>query len=315
MKKILFFAMALLMLASCQKGSMKPNLKTEVDTISYEVGMANSAYIGNVLQQNGVDSTYIEEFIDGVKEGIMGASDKKKMARYVGIMFGMQSDMQLQGMEQQIFGNDSTQTFNRKNYLAGIINGINKRSNLKVNGQPVSPETAGEDANNHIQKLRAKQFEENKKAGIKFLNENAKKAGVKTLPNGVQYKVLTEGAGEKPKADSQVKIFYEGRLVDGTVFDSNYTQGEPMPCVPAQMISGFGAALQQMPVGSEWEIYIPYQQAYGEQSTGPIQPCSALIFKVKLVSIEAGAGVGAGLPNPGRTGTIDDMRDDQVAGN
>lgn len=315
MKKILFFAMALLMLASCQKGSMKPNLKTEVDTISYEVGMANSAYIGNVLQQNGVDSTYIEEFIDGVKEGIMGASDKKKMARYVGIMFGMQSDMQLQGMEQQIFGNDSTQTFNRKNYLAGIINGINKRSNLKVNGQPVSPETAGEDANNHIQKLRAKQFEENKKAGIKFLNENAKKAGVKTLPNGVQYKVLTEGTGEKPKADSQVKIFYEGRLVDGTVFDSNYTQGEPMPCVPAQMISGFGAALQQMPVGSEWEIYIPYQQAYGEQSTGPIQPCSALIFKVKLVSIEAGAGVGAGLPNPGRTGTIDDMRDDQVAGN
>lgn len=289
MKKILFFAMALLMLASCQKGSMKPNLKTEVDTISYEVGMANSAYIGNVLQQNGVDSTYIEEFIDGVKEGIMGASDKKKMARYVGIMFGMQSDMQLQGMEQQIFGNDSTQTFNRKNYLAGIINGINKRSNLKVNGQPVSPETAGEDANNHIQKLRAKQFEENKKAGIKFLNENAKKAGVKTLPNGVQYKVLTEGTGEKPKADSQVKIFYEGRLVDGTVFDSNYTQGEPMPCVPAQMISGFGAALQQMPVGSEWEIYIPYQQAYGEQSTGPIQPCSALIFKVKLVSIEKDA--------------------------
>ena len=138
---------------------------------------------------------------------------------------------------------------------------------------------------------------------------------MKTLPNGVQYKVLTEGTGEKPKADSQVKIFYEGRLVDGTVFDSNYTQGEPMPCVPAQMISGFGAALQQMPVGSEWEIYIPYQQAYGEQSTGPIQPCSALIFKVKLVSIEAGAGVGAGLPNPGRTGTIDDMRDDQVAGN
>lgn len=288
MKKILLFAMAALTMASCQKGSMKPSLKTEVDTISYEVGMANSAYIGNVLEQNGVDSTYIEEFIAGMKEGVLGASDKKKMARYVGIMFGMQSDMQLQGMEQQLFGNDSTQTFNRKNYIAGIVNGINKRSNLKVNGQPITPETAGEDANIHIQKLHAKQFEENKKAGVKFLADNAKKPGVKTLPNGVQYKVLTEGTGEKPKADSQLKIFYEGRLIDGTVFDSNYNQNEPMPCVPAQMIPGFGSALQQMPVGSEWEIYIPYQQAYGEQSTGPIQPCSTLIFKVKLVSIEAG---------------------------
>ncbi len=289
MKKILLFAVAALTLASCQEGRMKPSLKTEIDTVSYEIGMVNSAYIESVLQQNGVDSIYIKEFIAGVKEGIMGASDKKKAARYAGIMFGMQSDTQLQGMEQQIFGNDSTQTFNRKNYLAGIVNGINKRSNLKINGQPINPETAGEDANSHLQKLRAKQFEENKKAGMKFLAENAKKPGVKTLPNGVQYKVLTEGTGEKPKADSQVKIFYEGKLIDGTVFDSNYTQDEPMACVPAQMIPGFGSALQQMPVGSEWEIYIPYQLAYGEQGTGPIQPCSALIFKVKVVSVEKAA--------------------------
>lgn len=281
--------MAALTLASCQEGRMKPSLSNNIDTISYEVGMANSAYVENVLQQGGLDSTYLKEFIAGMKEGTLGSADKKKMARYLGIMFGMQSNSQLEGMERQIFGNDSTQTLSRRNYLAGVVNGAYRRSNMSINGMPVTPEIAGNDVNGRINAERAKMFESNKKAGESFLAANAKKPDVKTFPNGVQYKVLTPGNGEKPKADSQVKIFYEGRLVDGTVFDSNYTQGEPMPCVPGQMIPGFGYALQQMTVGSEWEIYIPYQQAYGEQSTGPIQPCSALIFKVKLVSIDKDA--------------------------
>lgn len=286
MKKILLFAVAALTLASCQEGRMKPSLKTDIDTISYEVGMANSNYVYNQLQQAGLDSTYIDEFIKGMKEGTMGASDKKKLARYIGIMFGTQSSMQIEGIENQMFGSDSTQTLSRKNYIAGIVNGVHNRSNMSLKGKPLTPQMAAEDVGPRINAVRANLYSDNRKAGEKFLAQNAKKPGVKTLPNGVQYKVLSEGSGEKPQANSQVKVFYEGKLVDGKIFDSNYTQKEPMACVPSQMIPGFGFALQQMPVGSEWEIYIPYQQGYGDQGTGPIEPCSALIFRVKLVSID-----------------------------
>ena len=241
-----------------------------------------------------------------------------KLARYLGIMFGVQSNMQLEGMEHQIFGEDSTMTISRRNYLAGIINGLNHKSNLAINGMPIDPQTAGNDVQGRISSIRAKLFEANKKAGEQFLAENAKKEGVQKLANGVQYKVLTEGKGAKPASDNQVMVFYEGRLIDGTIFDSNYDQPQPMACVPNQMIPGFGEALQQMPVGSEWEIYIPADKAYGEREMQTIKPNSVLIFKVKLVSIEAGqAGThrSAASIHGGATGTIDDLRDDQVAGN
>ena len=318
MKKILLLAAVAVALTGCKKGSMKPSLSNDIDTISYEVGMANSMYANDYLQQAGIDSTFTEEFLSGVKEGVLGAQDKKKLARYIGIMFGVQSNMQLEGMEHQIFGEDSTMTISRRNYLAGIINGLNHKSNLTINGMPIDPQTAGNDVQGRISSIRAKLFEANKKAGEQFLAENAKKEGVQKLANGVQYKVLTEGKGAKPASDNQVMVFYEGRLIDGTIFDSNYDQPQPMACVPNQMIPGFGEALQQMPVGSEWEIYIPADKAYGEREMQTIKPNSVLIFKVKLVSIEAGqAGThrSAASIHGGATGTIDDLRDDQVAGN
>lgn len=317
MKKALIFAAAALAMAGCKKGSMKPALSNDIDTISYEVGMANSMYAENYMQQAELDSTYMDEFLAGVKEGTLGAQDKKKLARYVGIMFGVQSNMQLTGLEQQLFGNDSTQHISRQNYLAGMVNGLNHKSNMALNGVPVDAQTASNDVQGRISAVRAKQFEANKKKGAEFLAQNAKQEGVKKLPGGVQYKVLAEGKGQKPTAESQTKVFYEGRLIDGTVFDSNYGQAEPMPCTPSQMIQGFGQALQQMPVGSEWEIYIPSDLAYGERDMGQIPPHSVLIFKVKLVSTEAGqAGThrSAASIHGGATGTIDDLRDDQVAG-
>lgn len=267
---------------------MKPNLGDQIDTLSYEVGMANSNYIQNAMMQADLDSTYIEEFLAGVKEATLGAQDKKKLARYMGLMFGVQSSMQLEGLEKQLFGEDSESRVSRRNYLAGIINGVHHRSNMEINGTPIDAQMAGMDVQGRIQSIRAKQFEENRQAGEEFLQKNAKAEGVQTLPSGVQYKVLAEGTGAKPTADSRVQVFYEGRLISGTVFDGNYDQPQPMPCVPSQMIPGFGQALQEMAVGSEWEIYIPADLAYGDREMGGvIQPGSVLIFKVKLVSIEA----------------------------
>ena len=113
------------------------------------------------------------------------------------------------------------------------------------------------------------------------------KEGVQTTASGLQYKVITMGTGEKPTATSKVTVDYEGTLIDGTVFDSSYKRGQPTTFQVNQVIKGWTEALQLMPVGSEWELYIPYQLGYGEREAGQaIKPYSALIFKVKLHGIE-----------------------------
>lgn len=125
-----------------------------------------------------------------------------------------------------------------------------------------------------------------KKEGVDFLAANAKKEGVKTTASGLQYKVLTQGTGAIPTASDEVKVNYEGRLVDGKVFDSSYKRGEPATFKANQVIKGWTEALTMMPVGSKWELYIPYNLAYGERGAGQdIKPYSALIFTVELLDI------------------------------
>ena len=132
-----------------------------------------------------------------------------------------------------------------------------------------------------------KEFGPNKKAGEKFLAENAKKADVKKLDGGVQYKVIKEGSGPMPKDTSMVKVHYEGRTIDGEVFDSSYERGNAVTLRANQVIKGFTEALVHMPVGSVWEVYIPQELAYGERQQGSkIKPFSALIFKIELQGIE-----------------------------
>ena len=129
-----------------------------------------------------------------------------------------------------------------------------------------------------------KQYGPNKTAGEKFLAANKTKAGVKTLPSGVQYKVIKEGNGPMPKDTSMVKVNYEGRTIEGKVFDSSYKRGEPLELRANQVIKGWTDALVHMPVGSVWEVYIPQELAYGEREQGDIKPFSALIFKIELIS-------------------------------
>ena len=130
-----------------------------------------------------------------------------------------------------------------------------------------------------------KTYGSNRKAGEKFLAENKTKPGVKTLPSGVQYKVIKEGTGAMPKDTSLVKVHYEGKTIDGTVFDSSYKRGEPTTLRANQVIKGWTEALVHMPAGI-WEVYIPQNMAYGAQEQPQIKPFSALIFKIELVSIE-----------------------------
>jgi FKBP-type peptidyl-prolyl cis-trans isomerase FklB len=126
----------------------------------------------------------------------------------------------------------------------------------------------------------------NRRAGEEFLKENATKDSVITTASGLQYKVLVQGNGQVPQVTDKVKVNYEGRLIDGTVFDASSKHGsEPAEFLPNQVIAGWTEALTMMPVGSKWQLYIPQQLAYGERNMGNIKPYSTLIFDVELVDI------------------------------
>lgn len=137
-----------------------------------------------------------------------------------------------------------------------------------------------------MKKLEEK-AKQNKADGEKFLAENAKKEGVKTTESGLQYKVIREGAGESPKATDTVVVNYEGKLIDGKVFDSSYERGEPISFPLNQVIPGWTEGLQLMKPGAEYELYIPSDLAYGEAGNPEIEPNSVLIFKVELLDEKA----------------------------
>ena len=125
-----------------------------------------------------------------------------------------------------------------------------------------------------------------KEEGARFLAENAKKEGVVTLPSGLQYQVLREGNGKKPKATDQVRCHYEGTLINGTVFDSSYKRGEPAVFGLNQVISGWTEGVQLMQDGAKYRFFIPYNLAYGERGAGQqIPPFAALIFEVELIEV------------------------------
>ena len=183
----------------------------------------------------------------------------------------------------EVYGNDSTKTISLKNFMAGFISGTTGKKAL------MTADSAQNVAQRLIQSIKAKELEktygDNKAAGEKFLAENAKKEGVKTLPSGVQYKVLKEGTGAIPADTSLVKVNYEGRLINDSIFDSSYKRGEPTTFRANQVIKGWTEALCHMPAGSVWEVYIPQDLAYGEREQNVIKPFSALIFKIELLEV------------------------------
>lgn len=184
---------------------------------------------------------------------------------------------------------------------------ISKGLNDAYQGKPLqmSPEDMKATIMNLQKKVVEKQqakmkklAEQNAKAGTQFLAKNKSAAGVKTLPSGLQYKVLTAGTGSIPSEDSLVKVDYEGKLLDGQVFDSTYSRGEPVEFKVNQVIPGWQEALQKMQQGATWELYVPAKLAYGERgfmnpSGTSIEPNSTLVFKVHLISVNSDSNSGA----------------------
>lgn len=150
----------------------------------------------------------------------------------------------------------------------------------------ITYDEAKEVINEYFIKLQKEKMEINKKAGEEFLHINKGRAGVVELPSGLQYQVLKQGNGAKPSATDKVKCHYHGTLINGTVFDSSVQRGQPAVFGVNQVISGWVEALQLMPVGSKWRLFIPSNLAYGEHGAGEmIEPNSTLIFDVELLDI------------------------------
>ncbi|WP_373829265.1 FKBP-type peptidyl-prolyl cis-trans isomerase N-terminal domain-containing protein, partial [Bacteroides heparinolyticus] len=217
MKKVSFL-MALAVaagLASCTAQSPKANLKTDLDSLSYAIGMARTEGLDQYLAQQGIDSTQMADFLKGFNEGATKI-DKKDAAYMAGLQVGqMVSKQWVEGFNQQIFGGDSTKTISRENLLAGFVAGVLGKGAMDMAKAQEYMNTQMEAIK---EKATAEKYAENKAAGEKFLAENKGKEGVVTTPSGLQYKIITKGDGAIPADTSKVKVNYKGTLIDGTEF-------------------------------------------------------------------------------------------------
>lgn len=168
---------------------------------------------------------------------------------------------------------------------AGIADAFNQQ------GSQIDNKTLGaafNEIHTRMQAAKAQQHEETVAIGKNYLEENAKRDDVTVTESGLQYEILTEGSGDKPQADSTVRTHYHGTLIDGSVFDSSYDRGQPAEFPVNGVIKGWTEALQMMPVGSKWRLYVPHHLAYGEQGAGgAIGPYQTLVFDVELLDIIA----------------------------
>lgn len=275
-------AMTAMTMVSCDGGN-SADLKDGVDSLAYNWGVAQSEGLKQAItMQFDVDSAYIDEFIKGMKEGAVNESDPKKDAYMKGLGVGKQIQQMVEGLGQEVYAGDTTKTVNVKCMLAGLIDGMKGKASLTA-------EEAYQEFQKQLEPIRVayteKQFAANKAAGEKYLAQNKKKEGVKTTASGLQYKVLVEGTGALPTDSTKLQVNYEGKLIDGTVFDSSYERNMPFTVDMAQprVIKGWVEALKMMPAGSKWEVTIPQELAYGSANQGMIKPFSVLVFTIEVL--------------------------------
>jgi len=176
---------------------------------------------------------------------------------------------------------------NLKAYTSGIKDSLEKKSPL-LSQEEISKIISEIQARAMAarQKELKEMAEKNMALGKAFMEENGKKEGVKTLPSGLQYKVLAEGSGRAPKETDEVMAHYKGTLIDGQEFDNSYTRGTPLTFRADKIMPGWKEIIPLMEEGSKWQVFIPPQLAYGEQGVGPIPPGSTLIFEIELIAIK-----------------------------
>ncbi len=300
MKKSLIIALALLVAGASfanaetarkkkKKEQQKPAtevqapvvLTTGSDSLSYAAGMMMTNGLFDFLEkQLGVDTTYMADFVRGFNEVVGSEATPQQKALRAGYQIGQQVKEGMAVRVKQEFTN-TPDSIIYPILFRGFADALTGDTTV------MKTDAADEFFKVKQQYNQAVLKERLIKEGRDFLAQNAQQPGVITTPSGLQYKVLVKGEGEVPQSTDKVKVNYEGRLIDGTVFDASSKHGNaPATFTPTQVIKGWTEALTMMPVGSKWQLYIPQELGYGERPAGNIPPYSTLIFDVELVGID-----------------------------
>lgn len=243
---------------------------------SYAAGVAQSASLAQFLaQRSGVDSAHIKDFVEGLNKEVSADEAAKLRALLASIDIKKQMPQIVQSMNQQATGKGDTTYVDATTFLKGLTEGLLKSNTLSADS---ATKIEQQQYDYHTQQLKTRNAD--------FLKNYAKQKGVKSTASGLLYKVIKEGDGAMPTDTSEVEVHYEGKLVDGTVFDSSYKRGETATFAVNQVIKGWSEAVKLMKVGAEYEVCLPYEIAYGERGTRGIPPYSTLIFKIELKSIK-----------------------------
>ena len=296
MKKIIVLAVAVLMGASLTPASAakkKQNagqrtpaqLVTHNDSLSFAAGQTLTTGLMNFLkQQYDIDESNLAQFIKGIEEALDKGDKAEGRAYAAGVTIAHTiKDKMYPGISKD-FGNN----VDEKLFVKGFI------SALLGDSVPMKHADAEKYYREQVEAAKKAKLDETIKAGEAFLRENAKKEGVKTTESGLQYKILKTGNGEIPAPIDEVEVIYEGRLIDGTVFDATSKHnGQKTDKFRAdRVIKGWTEALTMMPVGSKWQIYIPQNLAYGDRAAGDvIKPGSTLVFDIELVGVKKNAPI------------------------
>ena len=259
-------------------------LTSSSDTLSYAAGkMLTRGLDQYLISELKVDTAYMADVAAGFREGMAhDASDPKAVAHAAGLQVAqMVLSRMAPGIEKEFEGTEHT--IDRQKLCEGFVSALTADTTVMTT----------EHASDLFTKMRKADQEKRdlawKTENEEWLKQNATKEGVKTLPSGLQYKVITEGHGATAQKGNTVTVKYEGKLIDGTVFDSSYKRNpQTTDFKPEQVIKGWTEALLMMPEGSKWELYIPQDLAYGNRAPGgTIKPYSALVFTVELVKVKA----------------------------
>ncbi len=247
------------------------------DSFSTAAGLTLAPSLRSFAMQNmNVDPAYMSEFIRGLRANVDEAEAKKINAYNAGLTIGLQNKNQIiPSLNKSATGKEDTTFVIEPLFVEGLVNGLN------------SNDAAAADQARVIMERQVKyQNQVYQYANTEFLINNAKKKDVVCLPSGLQYRIIEKGQGIVATDTNTVEVHYEGRLIDGTVFDSSYKRNKPAEFKPTQVIKGWTEALEMMPEGSTWELFIPYNLAYGEQGQRDIPPFSTLVFKVQVIKVK-----------------------------
>ena len=301
MKRIIIIALALVVGASFYPADAKKKkkevkveeapvivapaeLNSSSDSVSYAAGMAiTNGLLSFLQQQHGIDSASIAIFLQAFEETINAGESAEAKARSAGVEIANQvRGRMLPGVTNEF--KDTPDSIEADLFYRGFTDAL--RQDTTHFKQDAAEKYFGQKQEAGKKAREEKLYGPNRRAGEQFMKENAKKDSVITTASGLQYKVLVKGTGDVPQMSDKVQVHYEGRLIDGTVFDASAKHGDkPAEFQPDQVIKGWTEALTMMPVGSKWQLYIPQELAYGERNMGNIKPYSALIFDVELVGI------------------------------